>query len=95
MLVRSRLFAEDGVMNAPADAFKRGEPDPPEEKASAAGASPRPLSTQDQELRRRLTDALTAARGNVTEVARALGKGRVQIHRLMRRLNVDPKTFRS
>jgi transcriptional regulator with GAF, ATPase, and Fis domain len=45
-------------------------------------------------MQKRLTDALAAAQGNVTEAARALGKGRVQIHRLMRRLDVDPKLYR-
>ena len=63
--------------------------------AQAGAASPaRALSTEDQEMQQRLADALTAARGNVTEAARALGTGRVQFHRVMRRLGIDAERFR-
>jgi transcriptional regulator of acetoin/glycerol metabolism len=41
-----------------------------------------------------LIEALEAARGNVTEAARALGKGRVQMHRYMRRYGIDARRFR-
>jgi len=86
-LVRARLLAEDGVMNAEV----RGVP--------AADAAPsraaRPLTDADRALHARVSDALAATKGNVSEAARTLGKGRVQLHRLMRRLRIDPKRHRS
>jgi transcriptional regulator of acetoin/glycerol metabolism len=32
--------------------------------------------------------------GNVTAVAKSLGKARMQVHRWMRRYNIEPRTFR-
>ena len=58
------------------------------------GIAGAPAVGEDQETQRRLVDALTAARGNVTEAARALGTGRVQLHRVMRRLGIDAERFR-
>lgn len=55
---------------------------------------PRSLSAEDQALQQRLAEALVAARGNVTEAAKAFGTGRVQFHRLMKRLGVDARKFR-
>ena len=73
--MRTWLLADDGLMS--------GEPRfvslPDSNARPARHASPRPLSPDDQEMQQRLVEALTAARGNVTEAARALGKGRVQI----------------
>lgn len=64
--------------------------------ASPAGAAEEPvLSSEDAALRQRLIDELRAARGNVAQVARALGKAPMQVHRWMRRLAVTPRTFRA
>lgn len=52
------------------------------------------VSPEQQELRARLVASLQAHRGNVTDVARALGRTRMQIHRWMKRLGIDPATFR-
>ena len=41
-----------------------------------------------------LSDALTRTHGNVSEVARAMGKTRMQIHRWMKRFNITPESFR-
>ncbi len=49
----------------------------------------------DAELRATLTEHLTRSKGNVTEVARAMGKARQQIHRWLRRLKIDSDAFRS
>jgi DNA-binding NtrC family response regulator len=45
-------------------------------------------------LRASLERALERAGGNVTEVARQLGKGPTQIHRWLRRFAIDPSSFR-
>jgi DNA-binding NtrC family response regulator len=67
-------------------AHPRGPSDPP-----AASA----LAPEDQALRDAVVTALRAERGNVSEVARAMGKTRMQIHRWMQRFDIDPKRFRS
>ena len=48
----------------------------------------------DEKLRTALLRRLSAADGNVSEVARSYGKARNQIHRWMGRFGIDPKTFR-
>jgi DNA-binding NtrC family response regulator len=59
--------------------------------APAASATPLP---DDQALRDRLVAALTAHGGNLSAVARELGKARWQIHRWLRRFAIDPASFR-
>jgi transcriptional regulator of acetoin/glycerol metabolism len=49
----------------------------------------------DDALRDRLIALLHENRGNVTAVARAMGKAPAQINRWMRRLVIDPDMFRS
>ncbi len=62
--------------------------------AARPGAAGRVLSAEESALRQSLIDALTATKGNVAEVARQLGKARMQLHRWMRRFEIDPKSFR-
>ena len=49
---------------------------------------------QDARLRAQLDTLLTAHEGNVAEVARAMGKARMQVHRWMKRYELDPKAYR-
>jgi DNA-binding NtrC family response regulator len=86
VLVRSRLLSSDGVMYAEPIAARRSD---------TAPLPSRVLSPTERELRERITEALATTRGNVTQAARTLSKGRVQVHRLMRRLKIDPKVFRT
>ena len=53
-----------------------------------------PLSPADQALRDELCALLGEHRGNVSAVARATGKARVQIRRWLRRYGLDPEQFR-
>jgi transcriptional regulator with PAS, ATPase and Fis domain len=48
----------------------------------------------EQKLRERLVESLTRHRGNISAVARELGKARMQIHRWMNQLGIDPRFFR-
>jgi DNA-binding NtrC family response regulator len=64
-------------------------PPPPGPTAQSA-----PPPSQDAILRDRIVALLHEHRGNVTAVARALGKAPAQIHRWMHRLNIDPDTYR-
>jgi transcriptional regulator of acetoin/glycerol metabolism len=45
-------------------------------------------------LKEELVAALTKTRGNISEISRTMGKTRMQIHRWMKRFNLDPETFR-
>ena len=49
----------------------------------------------DEALRDRIVVLLHAEHGNVSAVARILGKAPAQIHRWMRRLAIDPDTYRA
>ena len=50
--------------------------------------------TPDERLRAQLEELLALHGGNVAEVARALGKARMQVHRWMKRFDIDPERFR-
>ena len=63
-------------------------------------AAPAPAAVADEledpdVLRRTLVALLAQHRGNISHVARDLGKARMQIHRWMRRFELDPETFRT
>jgi DNA-binding NtrC family response regulator len=98
MLARSWLLADAGLMSAAiveraARLSVSAAPplDPP--RPPARDGTP-PAPPEDPDLHQRLVAALAASRGNVSQAARALGKGRVQMYRLMKRLHVDSKSFR-
>ncbi len=69
-------------------------PEPLRPLAVGDAAPGDPLTAEDQALRDQLAGELKRHRGNVSAVARALGKGREQIHRWMRRFALDPEKFR-
>jgi transcriptional regulator with AAA-type ATPase domain len=52
------------------------------------------LSERDRSLRLDLLSELARHRGNVSNVARAMGKERMQIHRWCRRFGIDPAVYR-
>jgi transcriptional regulator with PAS, ATPase and Fis domain len=54
-----------------------------------------PEGGRDEELRRELLVRMAEAKGNVSEVARAMGKARQQVQRWVRRFGIDPEAFRS
>ena len=65
--------------------------------ATPRGAPPTIASAEadaDAELRRELISCLTVHAGNVAEVARAMGKARMQIHRWVKRFGIDVDSFR-
>jgi transcriptional regulator with AAA-type ATPase domain len=53
-----------------------------------------PLSEEEAKLRAELVLQLERHHGSVSDVARTLGKARMQIHRWMKRFEIDPKSFR-
>jgi transcriptional regulator of acetoin/glycerol metabolism len=61
---------------------------------------PRPGMPEDdvddpEALKKALVALLEKHRGNVSHVARDMGKARMQIHRWMKRFDLDPDSFRS
>ena len=55
---------------------------------------PPALSAQDRARKEELLTLLGQHRGNVTAVAKAMGKARMQIHRWMKRYGIDPQDMR-
>jgi transcriptional regulator of acetoin/glycerol metabolism len=51
-------------------------------------------STEGERLRAQLEALLREHAGNVAEVARAMGKARMQIHRWLKRFDIDPDRYR-
>jgi DNA-binding NtrC family response regulator len=62
--------------------------------ATRPAAAPRTLSDEESKLKGELIAALTQTHGNISEIARAMGKTRMQIHRWMKRFGIDPESFR-
>ena len=67
----------------------------PAPASPAPAPASRPLSDDDERLRAELSAELSRTNGNVSEVARTMGKTRMQIHRWMKRFNITPESFRS
>jgi DNA-binding NtrC family response regulator len=63
--------------------------------ASADQGKPPPLAEEDQRLHDRLVALLTQHRGNLSAIARELGRDRVQVRRWLRRFRIDEQMFRS
>lgn len=52
-------------------------------------------ATNPVELREQIMQLLEQHRGNVTLVARAMGKSRMQLHRWMQKFGIDPEAYRN
>jgi DNA-binding NtrC family response regulator len=61
---------------------------------SEAPVGTRPLSKAEAELRKDLKEKLELHEGNVADVARAMGRARMQIYRWLKRFELDPQRFR-
>jgi transcriptional regulator of acetoin/glycerol metabolism len=67
---------------------------PEEVTAARAPESEEPASGTGEPLRDKVVSLLVEHAGNVTAVARAMGKAPAQIHRWMKRFGIDPGTYR-
>jgi transcriptional regulator with AAA-type ATPase domain len=88
-LSRASALATDGRITESRLSLLRAR-DPTSESAGAPT-----LSEDDARLRDRLVEELRRHRGNVSEVARSMGKARMQVQRWMSRLRLDAHQFRS
>jgi DNA-binding NtrC family response regulator len=83
------------------DAEREGEgtpsnpPPAPVAERPRASTPPPAIPEDDASLRALVLAQLEAHRGNISDVSRALGKTRMQIHRWMKRFAIDPESFRS
>ncbi|MGZ6142063.1 MAG: sigma 54-interacting transcriptional regulator [Myxococcales bacterium] len=67
---------------------------PPPVRAPAPRPASAPLLAEDQQRKDGLAAMLRQHGGNVTAVARAMGKARTQVQRWLRRYGLDPLSFR-
>jgi DNA-binding NtrC family response regulator len=90
-------------LEAVGDALKaKSSKSPDEPRESAKEVTPREtrsraareLTEEERKLKDDLVASLTKTRGNISEISRTMGKTRMQIHRWMKRFNLDPETFR-
>ncbi len=94
-LTRALALVEDGVLRS-----RDWEPLAAGPTPSASAEVARPVvsetrwSADEEQLRERLLGLLSAERGNVTEVAKNLGKARMQVQRWMKRFGLDPAVYR-
>jgi transcriptional regulator of acetoin/glycerol metabolism len=70
------------------------QPPPPDEPAPIAPVAPDELPPGEQRVRAELVALLEEHAGNVSAVARAMGKGRMQIHRWVQRWGIALESFR-
>jgi transcriptional regulator with PAS, ATPase and Fis domain len=90
VLAAAVMLAEGGVLDL------RHAPEPLRGVRLERGRpSERAGVTEDHALKASLAAVLAEKRGNVSEVARAMGKTRMQIHRWMRRFGLDPEVHRA
>jgi transcriptional regulator of acetoin/glycerol metabolism len=54
-----------------------------------------PTSTDATLERSRLLELLKEHQGNISQIARALSTSRAQVHRLLKRHGLDPRTFQT
>jgi DNA-binding NtrC family response regulator len=90
-LTRAAALVEDGVLR---DRHLDTELSLTPELQATRDSQPALLSESDERLRSRLLELLSAEHGNVAEVARAMGKARMQVQRWMKRFGVDPANYR-
>jgi transcriptional regulator of acetoin/glycerol metabolism len=88
-----------------AQVLAQGQPVMPQHLALAPGQSDEgsfarhlgtipPLTAEDAQLRRELLLKLETHAGNIAEVAREMGKARMQVHRWMKRFGIDAGAYR-
>jgi len=90
-LCAAAVLAEDGVLR-----LAHFPPAIVSRNAVAASQGPAAdLSDEDRRLRAEVLARMTEHRGNIAAVARAMNKAPAQIHRWLKRFNIDPHPFRA
>lgn len=89
-LRRALALADDPRRLTVRDLFPSGR----DAREGAVGAAPAQGSAQD-EFRAQLVAHFERHQGNVADVARTLGRSRVQVYRWLEKYQIDPNAFRS
>ena len=93
MLKRGFALAHGSVLSAK-HVLEAVAPDTPlQEQKRPSSSSPR-LSDTDASIQKEVISQLERHDGNISAVAKALGKERMQIHRWMKRFGIDVDAFR-
>jgi len=79
-----------GLAHLPPEVRSQRESEP----SRSPGPRQRPLTNTQVQRRERLVALLKAHAGNVSAVARELGKERVQVQRWLKRFEIDARSFR-
>src|SRR5262249_19550060 len=90
-------LAENGpieVPQPPAALVRACEDQVPRASSAPLVTAPNALSEDEHARHQELLRLFAEHRGNVTQVARALGKARVQVQRWMKRFGIDPARYR-
>jgi DNA-binding NtrC family response regulator len=90
-LKRAQILAEGGPVKPVHLAL---EPVGPSGSQARPSAEPPPLSAEDVLLRSTILQKLEEHGGNIAQVAREMGKARMQVHRWLQRFGIDPQAFR-
>jgi transcriptional regulator with AAA-type ATPase domain len=94
-LKTAALLATNGMIEASAlPATLTADAKPASSRAAPAAKARRPLSEEDERLRAELVSQLEACQGNITAVARSMGKASTQIHRWLKRFDLSANRFR-
>lgn len=91
-ITRALALLDDGVLRA-RDWESVALP-PPRPRDEGPPPTPLQLSADEERLREKLLLLLSAERGNVTQVAKRVGKARMQVQRWMKRFGIDPAFYR-
>jgi DNA-binding NtrC family response regulator len=94
LLKRALVLSENGVLQKEHMIAARGSRDAEAPPAPGTSTEERTLSREDAKLREELVLKLAEHDGNIADVARSMGKARMQIHRWLKRLGLDPGVFR-
>ena len=92
-LMRALVFSEGGLITRRGLGLDGAERDAWAKEAHDAGQPA--LAASDARLQQALLRALETSRGNISEVARSMGKARMQIQRWLKRFAIDPSLYRS
>ncbi|HKQ70739.1 MAG TPA: sigma 54-interacting transcriptional regulator [Polyangiaceae bacterium] len=93
-LVRGVVLAAGAELDANHVILSGGVIDRAGRRAPAPDKTRALLDDADEKLRAELVVHLAQCGGNIAEVAKAFGKARMQIHRWMKRFDIDPTSFR-
>jgi MoxR-like ATPase len=93
-LVQRLRRAEVLAQGSPVTPTHFALPEEPSAASSPRAPASASLSAEDDRLKREILLKMEAHGGNIAEVAREMGKARMQVHRWLKRFGIDAESFR-